>query len=116
MNTPLPAEYSRRHFLRTTGVVTAAAWAGIRSRASAAPPSIQLLDTKIISQQPEYYHGWPTVARRANGELWVTCSGGRQAHVCPFGQVVAMTSRDNGATWTYRASCSTARLTTGTPA
>ncbi len=101
MNATFSAELSRRHFLQAAGVVTAAAWAGIRSRASAAPPSIQLLDTKIISQQPEYYHGWPTVARRANGELWVTCSGGRQAHVCPFGQVVAMTSRDNGATWTY---------------
>jgi Neuraminidase (sialidase) len=60
-----------------------------------------VLETKVISPQPEYYHGWPTVARRANGELWVVCSGGRDGHVDPFGQVVAMTSRDEGRTWTW---------------
>jgi len=60
-----------------------------------------ILETKVISQQPEYYHGWSTVARRANGELWLTWSGGRDAHVCPFGQVVGMTSRDDGKSWTY---------------
>lgn len=64
-------------------------------------PVIEILETKVISQQPEYYHGWPTVARRANGELWVSWSGGREAHVCPFGQVHAMTSRDDGKTWTW---------------
>lgn len=66
-----------------------------------AADSATILETKVISQQPEYYHGWPTVARRANGELWVTWSGGREAHVCPFGQVQAMTSRDDGQTWTW---------------
>lgn len=60
-----------------------------------------VLETKVISQTPELYHGWPTVVRRANGELWLTCSGGRESHVCPFGQVVAFTSRDDGQTWTY---------------
>lgn len=58
-----------------------------------------VLETKVISTQPEFYHGWPTVARRQNGELWVTCSGGREAHVCPFGKVVAMKSTDEGRTW-----------------
>jgi sialidase-1 len=66
-----------------------------------AAPEAEILETRVISQQPELYAGWSTVARRANGELWVTWSGGREAHVCPFGQVVAMTSKDNGATWTY---------------
>ena len=61
----------------------------------------KILETKVISQQPEFYHGWPTVARRQNGELWVSWSGGRESHVCPFGQVHAMTSRDNGASWTW---------------
>ncbi len=60
-----------------------------------------ILETKVITTQPQFYHGWSTVARRANGELWVTCSGGREAHVCPFGQVVALTSRDDGKTWTH---------------
>jgi len=63
--------------------------------------SATILETKVISNNPEFYHGWPTVARRANGELWLTWSGGRDAHVCPFGQVVGMTSRDDGKTWTW---------------
>jgi len=67
--------------------------------ARSAAPEAKLLETKVISQQPEFYHGWPTVARRQNGELWVTWSGGRDEHVCPFGQVVSMTSKDDGATW-----------------
>jgi sialidase-1 len=61
----------------------------------------EIIETKVISPQPEFYHGWPTVTRRADGELWVTWSGGREAHVCPFGRVEAMTSRDEGATWTW---------------
>lgn len=64
-----------------------------------AAQSADVREIKVISGQPFFYHGWPTVARRTNGELWVTWSGGRDAHVCPFGQVCAMTSRDDGATW-----------------
>ena len=92
---------TRRRFLRDS-FAAAAALAAIRpASARAVAPAIELLDTRVISQQPEYYHGWPTVARRADGELWVIWSGGRESHVCPFGQVVAMTSRDQGDTWTY---------------
>jgi len=60
-----------------------------------------VLETKTITPPEEPYAGWSTLARRANGELWVTWSGGRDAHVCPLGQVKAMTSKDDGATWTY---------------
>ncbi len=95
--TPLP---SRRSFLRTAGALSAASFAGLSRRASAVPEA-KVHDTKIISQEFQYYHGWPTVARRANGELWVTWSGGREAHICPFGQVHSMTSRDNGETWSF---------------
>ena len=61
----------------------------------------QVLETKAITPPEEPYAGWSTLARRANGELWVTWSGGRDGHVCPMGQVRAMTSKDDGATWTY---------------
>ena len=61
----------------------------------------QVLETKTITPSDEPYAGWPTVARRANGELWVTWSGGRDSHICPMGQVRAMTSKDDGATWTF---------------
>lgn len=67
----------------------------------AASPTAKILEVKIISQQPEYYHGWPTVVRRSNGELWLSWSGGRESHVCPFGQVCSMTSRDEGKSWTF---------------
>lgn len=63
--------------------------------------AVKILNVKTISQQPEFYHGWPTLARRRNGELWLAWSGGREAHVCPFGQVHAMTSKDDGATWSW---------------
>jgi Neuraminidase (sialidase) len=56
-------------------------------------------ETKFISHQPEYYHAWPTVARRKNGELLLTYSGGREAHICPFGRVEMMRSHDDGKTW-----------------
>jgi hypothetical protein len=69
--------------------------------ARAATPAFTVTDTKVISLQPEYYIGWPTVTRRSNGELWLAYSGGREGHVCPFGQVQAMTSKDNGETWTW---------------
>lgn len=62
-------------------------------------PQIKVLDTKVISHTPQYYHGWPTVARRGNGDLLVVCSGGREGHVCPFGRVELMVSHDRGETW-----------------
>jgi len=100
MPTPQPSAGSRRRFLKTAGTLTIGALAGAPRRAAAAPTA-RVIETKVISQQPQYYHGWPTVARRANGELWVTWSGGREAHICPFGQVHAMTSRDDGQSWTW---------------
>lgn len=47
------------------------------------------------------YIGWPTLAKRRNGELVAVYSGGRQHHVCPFGQVQYMVSSDEGRSWTW---------------
>ena len=55
----------------------------------------------IISRQPEYYHGWATLAKRRNSELVLAYSGGRDAHVCPFGRVELMRSRDGGRSWSW---------------
>lgn len=100
---PLP---SRRSFLRSTGTVAALAVATsatpfLARRAFGAAPELVLHDTRVISPEPRSYAGWPTVARRRNGELWLVWSGGREQHVCPFGQVLAMTSRDHGESWTW---------------
>lgn len=70
-------------------------------RLAQAAPRARIERFGIISAQPEYYHGWPTLARRKNGELLVTYSGGREAHVCPFGRVEIIRSRDNGESWSW---------------
>lgn len=62
-------------------------------------PAAEILDTRVISWKPPLYHGWPTLARRANGELMLAFSGGRERHVCPFGRLEWMRSKDNGLTW-----------------
>ena len=49
--------------------------------------------------KPFNYFGWPSIARLQNGELAVTCSGFRKAHVCPFGKAVMITSSDEGRTY-----------------
>lgn len=67
--------------------------------AGALIPRITVPAIQTISLDSEHYHGWPTLARRKNGELLVAYSGGREAHICPFGRVELMSSRDDGHTW-----------------
>ncbi len=62
--------------------------------------SVKVIETKVISQQPQFYHGWPTMIQRNNGELALVYSGGRDFHVCPFGRMEMITSHDEGANWT----------------
>ena len=64
-------------------------------------PTLEILDTRVISWKPPLYHGWPTLAQRANGELLLAFSGGRETHVCPFGRLEWMRSKDNGQTWSW---------------
>jgi len=99
-----PDAFTRRQFVRWLAIGSAYGTLGaaIPGRAQqGAAPRFKLLHSRILSPQPELFYGWPTVARRAGGEIWVVCSGGREAHVCPFGQVVAMTSNNDGETWTW---------------
>ncbi|MDZ4851630.1 MAG: sialidase family protein [Pirellulaceae bacterium] len=67
--------------------------------AESAAPAIEIHEVKVISWKSPLYHGWPTLARRANGELLLAFSGGREKHVCPFGRLEWMRSSDNGKTW-----------------
>lgn len=98
--TDFSSSSARRQFLKTGGLLCAGAVVST-GRSLAQTSAGTVLETRIISKQPEFYHGWSTVMRRKNGELWLTWSGGRVSHVCPFGQVHAMTSRDEGKTWTW---------------
>ena len=89
-------QQTRRNLLRTLTLASSYAMA---ARPAAAGPTAQVGDIRIISQRPHLYHGWPTLARRRDGELLVVCSGGREAHVCPFGWVEMMRSKDDGRSW-----------------
>ncbi len=90
---------NRRQALSAASAAALASWGLVRSAHAA--PSAKIEDTRVISQLAHRYHGWPTLARRRSGELLVVCSGGREAHVCPFGRVELMRSHDNGQTWTW---------------
>ncbi len=89
---------TRRTFLGTTVAGTVSLINPLNGQA-AEPCSPR--DIKTITSGPKDYCGWPTVTRRANGELIVVWSGGRDRHVCPFGSVQMMRSNDNGETWTW---------------
>ena len=69
--------------------------------AAAAAPQGRAAPIATISRQPEFYHGWATLAQRRNGEMLVAYSGGREAHVCPFGRVELIRSGDGGRTWSW---------------
>ena len=93
-----PDVVSRRVALQA-GVAGAAAL--VAGRAFAAAPAAEVGAIETISRRPDKYHGWPTLARRKDGELLLVCSGGREGHVCPFGRVELTTSRDGGRSWTW---------------
>jgi hypothetical protein len=86
--------WTRRQALAAAGVMLLTG----RGRAG---PGAKVEDVRVISKQPELYHGWPTLARRKSGQLVLVWSGGREAHVCPFGRVDMMTSGDDGQTWNW---------------
>jgi sialidase-1 len=77
-------------------LIWSAAFAGAANLSAADSPLF-----KTITRQPEHYHGWPTLAKRKDDELIAVCSGGRESHVCPFGRVELMRSRDGGQTWSW---------------
>ncbi|HSH94737.1 MAG TPA: sialidase family protein [Roseimicrobium sp.] len=61
----------------------------------------KIVKSDVISPDPQYYCGWPTLARRRNGHLVLVYSGGREQHVCPFGRVEMMVSQDEGQNWRW---------------
>lgn len=91
---------TRRQFLSLSIATSSLVLPGI-SRAGEATPHIEVLDRRIISREPQYYHGWPTLARRSNGQLVLVYSGGREQHVCPFGRVELMVSANEGQSWSW---------------
>ena len=90
---------NRRHWFQAAGASLGIGLCGFQSAGAGA--TTKILDVSVISKLAHRYHGWPTLARRKNGELLLVCSGGRESHVCPFGRVELMRSSDGGKTWSW---------------
>ncbi len=80
--------------------------AGAETKATKkAGDGFKILETRVITPGDVGYCGWGTVGlRKLRGggeELILVYSGGRVAHVCPFGRVEMMKSKDGGKTWSY---------------
>jgi sialidase-1 len=104
MTQPSSLPRSRRRFLAQWGRVAGSAafmHAMPALRLRAAVPALKVHDLRTISHEPEAYHGWPTLARSRGDDLLLAWSGGREQHVCPFGQVQFMRSSDGGETWCW---------------
>ena len=59
----------------------------------------EILWTRTICKQDNRYIGWPTVCRLQSGDIIAVFSGDREAHVCPFGKVQLVRSKDSGEKW-----------------
>ncbi|WP_010585674.1 sialidase family protein [Schlesneria paludicola] len=90
--------WSRRECLKTIAAFSLGAMASSRGVLSGASTA-SIESTRVVSWKPPLYHGWPTLTRRKNGELLLAFSGGRESHICPFGRLELMRSKDNGASW-----------------
>ena len=93
-----PRSLSRRRFLHAAAGTSAFLLLN-RKAAASNGAGCEVIETRVITLDDRYYHGWPTVARRSNGQLLSVCSGGREEHVCPFGRVDLYVSGDDGKTW-----------------
>lgn len=66
-------------------------------------PSVQggnkIGTVELIFEQDGKYVGWPTVLCRKSGELLVVFSGHRNGHICPYGKVQMIRSKDGGKSW-----------------
>lgn len=63
-------------------------------------PRISTPQVRVISLDP-YYHGWPSLTCGKDGTLHLAYSGGRAYHVCPFGRLEYMVSKDGGESWSW---------------
>ena len=58
-----------------------------------------VLWNRPICKEPGRYIGWPSVICTKGGELLAVFSGDRDSHVCPWGKVQLVRSKDGGETW-----------------
>jgi len=92
--------WNRRQWMKRQGATAASLLVGVTSHSARAAGAL-VKDIRVISEQPDYYHGWSTMTQGRKDELLLVYSGGRESHVCPFGRVELMRSRDEGQTWSW---------------
>lgn len=62
-------------------------------------PRAEIAWVKDICVEKDRYIGWPSVCRLRNGDLIAVFSGDREQHICPYGKVQMIRSKDGGETW-----------------
>jgi len=63
---------------------------------------VTILDNGVAFSNVENvfgYSAFPSVARDADGNILMVCTGDRIMHVCPYGKVLLLKSKDEGRTW-----------------
>lgn len=63
---------------------------------------VHVVESGAVWRKPDHvfgYAAWPSVCKDSQGRLTVAFSGCRIMHVCPYGKVLVMKSKDEGRTW-----------------
>ncbi|MBQ3288445.1 MAG: glycoside hydrolase family 127 protein [Kiritimatiellae bacterium] len=66
---------------------------------TAAAKGAEIVWTRVIAQEEGRQCSWPSVAKAADGSIIAVFSGDREAHICPWGKVQMVKSKDGGETW-----------------
>ena len=81
----------------------ATGWAEVNLNGTKVPSQgvsgAEVIWTRSLLGRSERFAAWPTAFRTAKGEILVVYSGDREGHVCPYGKVQLIRSRDGGETW-----------------
>lgn len=59
---------------------------------------IEVTGSGVVCSRPDQHYGWPGMAR-INGKEILVAASERKHHICPFGRMVVIRSKDNGNTW-----------------
>lgn len=59
----------------------------------------EIMWTRVIALESGRQCSWPSVAMAADGSIIAVFSGDREAHICPWGKVQMVKSKDGGETW-----------------